>query len=673
MYMKPSLLAGSCLLVCTVPTLAAAQNTPQSYAPQTDEIVVTATPLGRSEDDSLVGVSVVDKEELSMRMAGSVGELLKYEPGVSSTFFGPGASRPIIRGQGGDRIRVLDNGIGSIDASSASPDHAVATEPAMAERVEVIRGSGLLRFGSSGSGGVVNVIDGRIPDVEPDAPLSGAARIGYTSVDEGKEAAFGIDLSPVNAGAVVPVFHFEIAKRSSEDYDIPGFAQVGSLQVGPGPFPAGTVTNSAAESLTIAAGTSLVFDRGFFGMAAKSLDSEYGIPGGDENNSIQLKQFRYDSNGSLEFDTGWFERVDLFAGIADYKHSEIEENGDIGTIFRNQGWETRLELIQRHSDSHQAAYGVQVRNIEFSALGDEAFVPPTDTRQFGLYTFQQIERGNWHLEAAARYETTEHTNASANINRDFDGFSASAGIDRHFDNGFKLGGTIFRTIRAPNSNELFANGPHLATAQFEVGDINLNNEIATGGEIVARFEGEAWSASLNLFRTWYDNFVFGEETGAIRDGLAVFQFRGADAVFQGFELQMDKELGSWRDWDWKATGQLDFVDARLSNANNVPLPRIPPLHGLIGLEAEHGSWSLRGEVFAAAKANTLALNETPTNGYVMLNGFVSVRPFTAYDGVTLRLSAQNLGDVDARQHTSFLKDVVPLPGRSFRFSVEMEF
>ena len=254
-----------------------------------DEIIVTGSPLLRSVDEAITGVSVLTGEELSRRLAGTIGETLKNEPGVSSTFFGAGASRPIIRGQGGDRVRVLLNGIGSIDASSASPDHAVAAEPAQAERIEVLRGASLLRYGSSGSGGIINVIDGRIPTELPEDGIDGAVRIGASSVDNGREAAGSLDFGAGNL-----VFHVDGTFRETDDYEIPGFAESaefraleeaeeGGEEEGEEEEEAfGSLDNSQTKSTSITGGVSYVGERGFFGVAVHKFDSDYGIPGGHE-------------------------------------------------------------------------------------------------------------------------------------------------------------------------------------------------------------------------------------------------------------------------------------------------------------------------------------------------------------------------------------------------------
>ena len=451
---------------------AAASAQTNSSNALNDEIIVTGSPLTTTVDEAITGVSVLTGEELSRRLAGTIGETLKNEPGVSSTFFGAGASRPIIRGQGGDRVRVLLNGIGSIDASSASPDHAVAAEPAQAERIEVLRGASLLRYGSSGSGGIINVIDGRIPTELPEDGIDGAVRIGASSVDNGREAAGSVDFGAGNL-----VFHVDGTFRETDDYEIPGFAESaefraleeaeeGGEEEGEEEEEAfGSLDNSQTKSTSITGGVSYVGERGFFGVAVHKFDSDYGIPGGHEEGeeeeeeeeegeeeegeeqvTIDLDQTRVDVNGALEID-GFIEKVQFFGGYADYEHTEFEAPGEVGTVFTNEGYEARLEAIQRENNGWSAAYGIQLRNRDFSAIGEEAFVPPTETDQIGIYTFQEIELGQFHLEGAARYENTQQENSVTNQDVDFDLISLSAGGDVHLTEAIRFGGTVFRTER----------------------------------------------------------------------------------------------------------------------------------------------------------------------------------------------------------------------------------
>jgi len=413
-----------------VPSMAVAQDIGDE-----DVIIVTASPLERSIDEAITGQSILAGDDLQDRLAGTIGETLKLEPGISSTSFGAGASRPIIRGQGGDRVRVLTNGVGSIDASSASPDHAVAVEPAQAERIEVVRGAALLRYGSSGSGGIVNVIDGRIPRDMPDGKTDAFVRIGASSVDSAGEVAASIDQ---RAGNVV--FHLDGTYRRAEDYNIPveGESKAQLAEEGeevPDDFNKNrTLENSFAETSSVSGGVSYVGDRGFFGVAVSKFDSTYGIPGGhgheeegedhdedhdeDEDHEeeehdheegeeeeegvfIKLDQTRIDVNAGWEFD-GPIEKVQIFGGYADYKHTEFEGPGEVGTIFTNEGYEVRAEVIQAERGGWHAAHGVQLRERDFSAIREEDFVPPPLTQTLDAYTFHEFQLGNKNLEGAAR-------------------------------------------------------------------------------------------------------------------------------------------------------------------------------------------------------------------------------------------------------------------------------
>ncbi|GGD04151.1 TonB-dependent receptor [Aquisalinus flavus] len=702
-----------------------------------DTIVVTASPIAKEQDDLLIGASVVTREEIQRRMSNTIGEMLKAEPGVSSSFFGPGASRPIIRGQGGDRVQVLDNGIGSIDASSSSVDHAVAVEPAQAEQVEIIRGTGLLRYGSSGSGGVVNVIDGRIPFAVPENGLEASVRVGASSVDDGRDVAFATDFEAAKFGDTSVVMHFDAALREADDYDIPGFAESAAFRAmeeedheddhdddhdddhadhdeHEEEEAFGTLENSSFETSAVSFGTSVINDRFTFGIAVKQTNSDYGIPAGhdhahgeeghdddhedddhdddhddhddhDDDHDhehehggegeggvrINLEQLRYDLRGEYRLGTTAFETVRVALGISDYEHREIEPSGEVGTIFANQGWEGRVELVQRPQGGWRGASGVQMRQREFSAIGEEAFVPATETSQVGIFTFQDYETGPWHFEGAARYERTEHED-DMGTNLSFDGFSVSGGTGYQLTENVKIGGTVFRTERAPTTEELFSNGPHLATEAFEVGDASLGLETSTGAEAVLRGRYQRLNFTLNGFYTDYQDYIYQAETGEEEDGLPVFAYEATDATFSGFEAEADMLLGSAFGAEFIADGSVEYVLAEIGGGNG-NLPRIPPLGVLAGLNADWDRVSIRGEVDYAAEQDEIAAFEMETDAYTLLNLYVTYRPFPQNEKLALRVSANNLSDEEARQHTSFLKDQVPLPGRNLRVSFEAGF
>jgi iron complex outermembrane receptor protein len=646
---------------------------------QTDEIIVTGSILSNSVDEAITGVSVLSGDDLLNRLAATLGETLKTEPGVSSTAFGAGASRPIIRGQGGDRVRVLTNGIGSIDASSASPDHAVAAEPAQAERIEVLRGASLLRYGSSGSGGIINVIDGRIPSNLPDGKVDGAIRIGASSVDQGREISGAIDYGL--SGSLV--LHLDATFKETDDYRIPGFAESARLRTeeeasgeAPEAEAFGRLDNSDVSTNSQTAGLSYIGERGFIGVAVHNFKSDYGVPGGHAEEgeeegpgvTIGLDQTRIDLNGEIELD-GFIEKLQVFGGFADYEHTEFEAPGVPGTVFTNEGYEIRAEAIQAENNGWGAAYGVQIRNRDFAAIGDEAFVPPTNTRQIGIFTFQKKEFGDLHLEAGARFENVKQENVTNNADRTFDLFSISGGGDIHLTDTIRFGGTIFRTERAPTTEELFSNGPHLATNQFERGDSSLGKEIAKGIEAAFRHRTDSHFITANIFYTDYANYIFEQGTADIEDGLSVFQFTAEDATFKGFELQAGHDVTTLGKFDVKVDGLVEYVRAQTDSGN---LPRIPPLSILTGIEADSDRFNFRAELDYTSAQNDISAFETASDDYGLVNVFATWKADFEQE-VRISLSVQNLLDQEARQHTSFLKEVVPLPGRNIRFSVSSRF
>ena len=665
--------------VFLIPSIAVAQNNSGVDNPDEDVIIVTASPLSRSIDEAITGQSVLTGDALQDRLAGTIGETLKFEPGVSSTSFGAGASRPIIRGQGGDRVRILTNGIGSIDASSASPDHAVAVEPAQAERIEVLRGASLLRYGSSGSGGIVNIIDGRVPRALPDGERHVTVRIGASSVDSGAEAAASIDQRAGNF-----VFHFDGAYREADDYEIPvaGESRIQLESEGedtPDDFNDNRrLDNSFAESSSVSGGVSYIGENGFIGIAVSDFNSTYGIPGGHSEEEeeggeeeeegdvfIDLDQIRVDVNAGWEFD-GPIEKIQLFAGYADYEHVEFEGPGEVGTVFENEGYEIRAEVIQAARGNWRAAHGVQYRERDFSAIGEEAFVPPSLTEQYGIYTFHELELGNIHLEGAARFERTDQEDSVSGDDRSFDLISVSGGGDIHLTDAVRLGGTAFRTERAPTTEELFSNGPHLATSQFERGDVTLGKEVATGIEGAFRYRKGGQSLTLNAFYTDYSDYIFEAETGEEEDGLPVFQFTGEDAEFYGFEAVGQTDIATIGKFDLSADALVEYVRAKTDSGN---LPRIPPLSVLSGIEAETDRVTLRAEWEYVSEADDLAAFELPTDDYSLINGFLTWKAPVGAEDVSLRFSVLNILDEEARIHSSFLKDLVPQPGRNFRFSI----
>lgn len=671
---------------------------------QLEEIIVSGAFEGRKLGETILGATILKQDEILRRLNGSIGETLRSQPGISSTFFGPGASRPIIRGLGGDRIRVLDNGIGSIDASSTSPDHAVAVEPALAERIEILRGTAMLIYGSSAAGGVINVLDGRIPNKAPEDGFDGAVRYGFSTVNQGHEATAAMNALLSESAKGKLVLHGDYFLRDTDNYDIPGFAESAQFRAleeaeedddeehEEEEEAFGTVENSAVRTEGGSAGLSWIFDKGFFGINIRKLDSLYGVPGGhgheeehddDEHGEeeeevvrIDLDQTRYDLAGEISGDFGWFSKAKIRFGYSDYTHTELEGD-EIGTVFKNEGWEGRLDLVEKGSENWKGSTGIQIRRRDFSAVGAEAFVPPAISSQVGIYTVKEYTIGNWRFDFGGRYEHTSYDVASTNTERSFDGLSGSLGVGYDIDDDTFIGVTAFRTERAPSTEELFSNGPHLATNAFELGNPNLGLETATGIEGTLSFNSGPFSFVANAYFTSYDNFIYEVATGAEEDELPVFEFRANDAQIYGFEIKSEYHVGTYAtdslgDIDVHLDGQLDLIEADLDRGGNDTIPRLPPVSALFGIEAQSSIFDLRTEVEIAGSVNDVADVELPTDGYAFWNAFLSVRPFDN-KSISLNIQGTNLTNSTGRPHTSFLKDQAPLPGRNVMLSVRAEF
>lgn len=723
------LLASSAVYLASTP--AAATSAPP-LEEQLEEIVVSGAYEGRKLGETILGSSVIRKDEILRQMDGSLGETLKRQPGMSSTFFGPGASRPIIRGLGGDRIRMLDSGLGSIDASSTSPDHAVAIEPALAERIEILRGTAMLMYGSSATGGVVNTFDGRIPTTVPDGGVEGAVRYGHSTVNDGDEVSAAVNAIIGTMGDTTVVAHGDFMYRNTDDYNIPGFAESEAFHDAEEQEEDhdedhedehdedhnereeeafGFVENTATETTGGSGGLSFIFKDGFFGMSVKKLDSQYGVPGhshahgehdedhDDEHDedhdddhdedhdeeghddeapvTIDLDQIRYDIHGELTRDFAWFKKAKLRFGYSDYEHTELE-GAEVGTVFKNKGWEGRLDLVEKGDDNWSGATGVQMRRRDFSAIGAEAFVPPTITNQFGIYSVKEFTMDRFMLELGGRFEHTKHEARDTALSRTFNGFSGSAGLGYDLSDAAFFGVNVFRTERAPSSEELFSNGPHLATSAFELGDPDLGLETALGVEATFTYATGPFSLVINGFITNYDDFIYEAETGAEEDGLEVFQFTAHDATFRGFEAKAEYHAGtiqsaSMGEIDLHIDGQLDLVHASLDGlGEDGYLPRIPPFSALVGVEASAPSFDLRTELEYAGSQNRVTEHELPTEDYLLWNAYLTVRPFDDKN-LSLSLKATNIGNVEARQHTSFLKDFLPLPGRNISVAFRAAF
>jgi len=682
--------------VAATPALAQPAPTADNSAhDRVDEIIVTASPIGAKRFDILQGTSSLSGEALDRALSTTLGEALDKLPGLSQTGFGPGASRPIIRGQGGDRIRILSGGIGSIDASTTSPDHAPALDLATAKRVEVVRGPATLLYGNNAVGGVINVLDGRIPIAEPKDGVDGFARIGVGSNADERSLAAGID-----AHLDGPfVLHLDGFYRQADDYKVPGFLESKVLREEEDhehdeeEEAKGRVDNSDLTQKGATAGLSYLGDWGFFGLSASRFDSNYGISAGhaheeehaheegeahgeDEEHGeeapvrIDLGQTRLDLMGEINQPVGIFETTRVRFGWADYEHKELE-GAETGTRFLNKGWEGRIEMVQRAIGNLSGAVGVQANSRNFKAIGDEAFVPPSDTDQMGVFTLQRLDLSPFALEGGVRLERQNVTAGSVDFDRDFTTVSVSAGASRQLGDGWMTGVTLSRTQRAPNAEELLSDGAHLATSTYERGDSTLSKETGLGVEATLKKSGGPVTGSVNLFLTDYDKYIYERLTGEEEDGLPVAQFSATDARFWGFEVEAETTILRNDQVTVTLDGGVDYVRAT-DRDNDVPLPRIPALSARAGLGFELATVAARVESVWTDKQKRIADYELPTDDSLVFNASLDWHPVADRD-ITLLLELRNLTNEEVRLATSFLKDVLPQPGRDFRLSLRAGF
>ena len=658
-----------------------------------EDLTVSATAQRKSISDVAQAIDVLNEQDLFEKTGTTIGGTLEKEPGIHSTYFGPGAGRPVIRGLSGDRIRVLEGGLGTGDASTVSADHAVSTDMLTTERVEVLRGPATLRYGSNAVGGAVNIIDNRIPEFLPDSPLEGEVGLRFNTVADERSGA-----ASLNGSVGSLAWHADYADRDTGDYEIPGHPE---LEPEVGEEESGILENSSLTSKKGAVGLSFIKNRGFLGLSVTRFESNYGIPGhghehekgkdGEEEEPavrIDLEQQRLDLRGSLNLDAGPWQSLNLRYGQADYEHLELE-GAETGTRFDNDAREARLEAVHLNwGPFTSGSFGVHYRDRDFQALGEEAFVPPNQTKQYAAFVYEEFEKETWNFSAGLRVERQEtdgeflehghagegegqEENEGERINRDFSGLSGSLGFVFFKEKPLGLAINLTHTDRAPTPEELFSNGPHLATDSFEVGNPELNEEKSLGANISLRRTRGLVTGEVNLFTNQFSDFIYQASTGEEEDGLEEFVYRQQDADFYGGELHLDTTLWHTEPHHLHLELTADFVRAELDNGED--LPRISPNRYRADLEYQQSQFWIKTSVTRTASQNRLAPGETATAGYTILDASAGYRFFAGGVSHELLATGTNLGDEVGRVHTSFLKDRIILPGRNFTLAYRLRF
>jgi iron complex outermembrane receptor protein len=654
-----------------LPAVAQAQAGPTALAP----VVVTANPVGGNVLELIEPVNQLHGAALRERRQPTLGETLNGEPGVSSTYFGPNSSRPVIRGLGGFDIRVLSNGVGVLDASASSPDHAVAVEPLTLDRVEVVRGPAAVMYGGNAVGGVVNAIDGRIPREGLKQPLGGVLDGTYNSVNNGRGGIARLD-----AGNDRFALRADVFRRDNDLLRLPGYAWTPAVQAQRGETgPSGKLANSQGEAWGGALGGSVLFRNGYTGLAYSQYDTDYGVVA-EPDVTIRLKQRRGDLAGELRDLGGTITGVRYRLGYSDYNHQEIGGDGTVGTTFENKGYNARVELQHGKLGPFTGAFGVEALGFRLSASGDEAFLPATRTQSYAAFAYEEMpmDKGRLMFGLRAGYVSVEADSyaptGAPSQSRSFAPVSGAAGVFWPVAGTLGVAANLSYTERAPTYQELYADGPHIATAQFEVGNPNLGMVRSTAVDLALKSETGPVTGSVGVFYNRFRNFLALEPTGLFRnpetravvdpaldpDALPEAVYQGVPARFYGFEAQIAVPVATW----WKVTVQGDYTHATNTQTGQ-PLPYIPPLRAGAGVVYEREGFRAGLTALAAAAQDRVPQFVTTTAGYVNVTVVAAYR-FDAGPVAKMEafVQANNLLDQTIRYSTSTLKDIAPAGARA---------
>ena len=690
-------------------------------------IDVHATPMHLSVMESATPVSVLSGETLRRQQAATLGDTLEKLPGVQSNFHGNVASTPIIRGLSGPRVLITQNGLDVSDVSRVGPDHAVASEASTAKQIEVLRGPATLFFGSGAIGGVVNVVDQRVPT---STETRGEFVLETQTVNDQKLGTFNVTTGVDNIAFYADGFY-----RDSNDYETPVAPDIDD------PDGAHVVENSNEESNGFTLGTSYLFDQGYVGVAVERFEREYGVPGhshgGDTSVFADLEQTKYQLLGEYNFTNDFLQSVHFRAGYTDYEHAEVE-GGLVGTTFSNETEELRVELLHKPMAGWRGGISLHYKGSDVFAQGEEAFTPPSEMEMFAVALMEERHFGDFLVQLGARAESVtldassvllpeldahehddehdhdEHAHDEHEgsefvrqfaVDQEITPISLSAGVVYTINESYNVGVSLSRSERAPSASELLSFGPHIGTRTYEIGalfDLSEEGEfvlsqtaidLETANNIDLTFRKTQGDVGFvfNAFYNQVDNYYFQEETGLFAesghdhahdeeghdeeehsedehsDELPVYLFGSADAVLHGFELQV-----AWQTTDnLKLDFFADYVKARLKDGG--ALPRTSPMR--VGSHVAYTLDNFRADLDITyfAKQDDISTFETETDGYTLVDASITYDISLGDIDLSVYLSGENLTDEEARVHTSFLKDIAPRPGRNFAFGVRGYF
>ena len=651
-----------------------AHEHPHSEHEPTETIVVTASPLEHDRDEIAIPVERVSRDELLRNLGSTLGESLIFLPGISSTGFSAGASRPVIRGQDAFRTEVLEDGLGTQDVSRESPDHAVPINPLAARRVEVIRGPATLRYGGGASAGVINVITNRIPDRMPEEPISGEVFGGIGLVANQRDLAASLE---GRTGSLA--WHADGVLRSANDYSIPN-DESPRVQSG-----------TKLESFNGSLGGAWIKDAGRLGFSYSRVESDYGIPEEGEGVDIEMQTDRFRFEGDL-FEPIEGIRAIRFRGVySEYEHDEVA-GGEVGQTFRNEEFEGRLEILHEPVMGFIGALGIQGRSRDFRAEGEAAeFLAPTDTHMAAVYLFEEreiVEGLTGELGFRVEHTRVEGRDITGALrDEEFVPLSGAVGLVAEPLSWLTVGLNGAVSQRAPSQVELLARGAHEATQTFEIGDPTIDEETSYAGDLRIEAKGPRGRIEWAAFVTRYDDFIFGAFTGNVvdeegnpvapgdPDGLDELAYRARDAVFYGTEVSGELDLFELLEGRVGIDGRFDFVRARFLDGADRNLPRITPIRWGGGLFYESEAFDARVGFLRTEAQEDVSDFESATNSFTYLNASLAYRIGLLEDRIPTEftLTARNLADVRGRNHIAFNKDEVLLAGRDIRFGLRVRF
>jgi iron complex outermembrane receptor protein len=679
-----------------------AQSTPMEH-------VLVTVPLHKKSSETALPVTVLSGENLKKSASASLGDTLALQPGLNNASFGPGVGQPVIRGQQGARVTVLQNGTVSADAANLSADHAVAVEPMLADSIEVLRGPATLLYGGGAIGGVVNVVDGRIPSSLVDQTES-TFETRYDSANESKTVVYRLDAANGDFG-----FHLDAIVKRWDDMNVPKGSAVPLHEEHEevhedAPVddhddhlheeyegPLSRLANTDGESDIVTAGMSRHFEKGFIGFSVQRQEANYGIPAAahahaheedlgiveeenpEEGIRIDLVQTRYDMALHWHDLASWAEQLRVFLAHTNYEHKEVEPSGEVGTVYGNESDHLRVEVVHQDIGPWHGVFGLQMGDSTFSALGEEAFIPPTDQSQLGLFWVEDLHLGASTFEFGLRFDRDEREPLATQApNRTFDSVSASASWVRTFSDGWQLGVSLASSERAPAIEELYSNTGlqqgqwmvHAATEAIELGDDRLDTERSNNVDITWSRSWDGHYVELVAYYNQFADYIGLLDMGLEQDAVQVYAYEQTDADFYGIEFTSDWSLGEFAGGDLSFKASADVSRAKFADGQGY-VPRMPAARLISELQWQGARFDLWGRAVHAFEQDRVAFNEEPTAAYTRIDFGIDM-PLGG-DQWTVFASVNNLTDDEIRLSTSFLKDLAPEHGRAFEFGIRGSF